>query len=89
LAQLISPWHPKPSEFVYLEYDGNKGTLRPSARMDLLRGKSCPHHPADEVGDPMFDIRAHLARQNIPTPANSQKKTDTSRWSSLWRRLIA
>lgn len=61
--QLVTPWHNKASPFVYLVYDGNKGTVIPSPRAAALQGTSCPHHPADETGDPFFDIRSHIAPQ--------------------------
>jgi molybdopterin-synthase adenylyltransferase len=57
LVQLLTPWCTGRSEVVYLEYDGNRGTLRENERMTLLRDKTCPHHPVEEVGDPFFDIR--------------------------------
>lgn len=60
VAQILTPWFPKPAEFVYLEYDGNRGTVSQSPRMAALAGQPCPHHPADETGDPTFDIRKHL-----------------------------
>jgi len=62
-AQLLTPWFPRPPEFTYLEYDGNKGTVSVSARVELLKGSICPHHPPDETGDPFFDIREHMKRQ--------------------------
>lgn len=60
LTQILTPWYPDPPAFVYLEYDGNKGTVSRSVRMDALKERSCAHHPPDETGDPMFDIRQHL-----------------------------
>ena len=60
LTQILTPWYPQPPTFVYLEYDGNKGTVSRSARMEALRGSACPHHPPGETGDPTFDIREHL-----------------------------
>ena len=59
LTQILTPWYPDPPGFVYLEYDGNKGTVARSRHMDALRDSTCPHHPADETGDPMFDVRRH------------------------------
>ena len=87
LAQVITPWHPKLSEFVYLEYDGNKGTMRASARMELLQGKSCTHHPADEVGDPLFDIREHLARLQMAHPSKSTENSLPTSPCSSWSKL--
>lgn len=60
VAQLLTPWFPRPAEFLYLEYDGNRGTVSQSVQMIALAGRACPHHPADETGDPTFDIRKHL-----------------------------
>ena len=59
LTQIFTPWYPDPPAFVYLEYDGNKGTVSRSARMDALKECICKHHPPDETGDPRFDIRDH------------------------------
>src|SRR5579862_1365575 len=40
---------------VFLEYDGNKGTLRHRARQ--LNQAPCTHFPPDEVGEPqMYEI---------------------------------
>ena len=59
LTQMLTPWYPNPPAFVYLEYDGNKGTVSRSVRMDALKECICTHHPTDETGDPRFDIREH------------------------------
>lgn len=61
MVQTLTPWHRKPAGFAYLVYDGNKGTITPSPRAAMMQELTCPHHPADEAGDPLFDIRAHLA----------------------------
>lgn len=59
LIQLLTPWHPRIPGFVYLEYDGNQGTIVPSAYMRRVATLPvCPHHPAGEAGDPLFDLRA-------------------------------
>ena len=60
MTQLLTPWYPDPPTFVYLEYDGNKGTVSRSIHMDTLKRCICMHHPPGETGDPRFDIRAHL-----------------------------
>ena len=62
LTQILTPWYQNPPAFVYLEYDGNKGTVSRSAHMDTLKEYICPHHPPNETGDPMFDIRKYLQR---------------------------
>ncbi|MBW7948651.1 MAG: ThiF family adenylyltransferase, partial [Pseudorhodoplanes sp.] len=51
LTQVLTPWYGNPPSFVYLEYDGNKGTISRSARMEMLKNCVCPHHPANETGD--------------------------------------
>ena len=45
VTQMLSPWYRKPPAFVYLEYDGNRGTVTRSAHMHTLG--SCPriHRP--------------------------------------------
>ncbi|TDT92013.1 HesA/MoeB/ThiF family protein [Pseudodesulfovibrio indicus] len=83
VVQLITPWFPSSPEFVYLEYDGNKGIVRPHGQMGLLKGRKCPHHPAEETGDPLFDIRKHLAR------LESRSKVAEVERVPLWRRLIS
>ena len=86
LTQILTPWYRKPAAFVYLEYDGNKGTVTRSAHMEVLKEYICPHHPADETGDPMFDIRKHLARESRrPSSAGGL----TSWWRALWRHIRA
>jgi len=65
LMQTVTPWHRRSVAFAYLVYDGNKGTVMPSPRAAALANRPCPHHPADETGDPLFDIRGHLA---VPSP---------------------
>lgn len=70
-VRLLAPWHRDVPEFVYLEYDGNKGTVSHSNRTPLLQGTCCPHHPADETGDPLFDIRQHMTKKSTPTSSRS------------------
>ena len=86
LTQILTPWYRKPPAFVYLEYDGNKGTVSRSAHMDILKECICPHHPPDETGDPMFDIRKHLQREHGDP---SSPGGLMSRWRTLWRRMRA
>ena len=65
LAQILTPWYQGPPAFVYLEYDGNKGTVSRSAYMDALKECVCLHHPPDETGDPMFDVRKNLTIETL------------------------
>ena len=83
LVQILTPWYLNPSRFAYLEYNGNKGTMSRSAHVDALEGFVCPHHPADETGDPMFDIRKQLQRDAEP---ETLPKGPISWLCSLWRR---
>ena len=62
LAQILTPWYRNPPDFVYLEYDGNRGTVSRSVYMDALKECVCRHHPPDETGDPMFDVRKQLVQ---------------------------
>jgi hypothetical protein len=67
-VQLLTPWHPNPPAFTFLEYDGNRGTVSVSAHVEALKGHICPHHPPDETGDPFFDIRRHLEGEERASP---------------------
>ena len=66
LAQILTPWYQDPPAFVYLEYDGNRGTVSRSVYMDTLKDCICQHHPPDETGDPRFDVRKHLNARPVP-----------------------
>jgi molybdopterin-synthase adenylyltransferase len=78
VVQLISPWYPNPKPFVFLEYDGNLGTLVQSAYMHLLASaSSCPHHPDTEVGDPFFDIRS-VSKRKTDDPHESVRSPRVS-----------
>jgi hypothetical protein len=88
IIQILTPWFETPPEFVYLDYDGNRGTLIPNDRMELLRYKVCPHHPPEETGDPLFDLRvfnermAELAKSKGELPSTPAK-------ISLWERVLS
>ena len=84
LAQILTPWYPNPPTFAYLEYDGNKGTISRSAHMDTCNHRVCPHHPPDETGDPMFDIRKHLKSESAKASSTEQPQ---SRWRVFWHRI--
>jgi hypothetical protein len=83
LTQVLTPWYPNPPKFVFLDYDGNKGTMTRNARMELLRDHVCPHHPPDETGDPMFDIRKQAFH---PRPAAAPKPAPRW-WQRIWNRV--
>jgi molybdopterin-synthase adenylyltransferase len=83
LTQVLTPWYPHPPGLVFLDYDGNRGTISRNPRMELLKNHVCPHHPPDEVGDPMFDIRAQAFRPR-PKPAPVSVTSPVSWWHRMW-----
>ena len=84
LTQVLTPWYPNPPRFVYLDYDGNKGTVMPNPRMELLKNHICPHHPSDETGDPLFDIRTQTF---LPRPLPASPPPRAPWWRRVWNRL--
>lgn len=62
VIQLLTPWYNTPPLFQYLEYNGNDSTMSTSKKYEYLKRQSCNHHPMDETGDQLFDIRTHLNR---------------------------
>lgn len=83
LTQILTPWYANPAGFVFLDYDGNKGTLTRNPRMELLKNHVCPHHPADEAGDPLFDIRKQKFAARLVAAAASPPPW----WSRVWNRV--
>lgn len=51
-VDLLTDWTRSLRDVVYLEYDGNRGTVKPHMRLDYLDSRSCPHYPSDQLGDP-------------------------------------
>jgi len=84
MTQVLTPWYPDPPSFVFLDYDGNKGTVTPNPRMELLKNHVCPHHPADETGNPLFDIR----KQRFAARPKA-KAEPMSWWRRAWNWLSA
>lgn len=88
ITQLLTPWFVNTSDFAYLDYDGNLGTLTPNLRMKHLRGHSCPHHPPNEVGDPFFDVREFVKRRaELVSAKQLPPRATTSRWERLGRHI--
>ena len=85
LTQILTPWYREPPGFVYLDYDGNKGTVTPNKRMALLKHHVCPHHPAAETGDPLFDVRKQEFTPR-PQPVTAPK---LAWWRRAWNQLRA
>jgi len=57
VVNMLTPWHTSPHGFVYLEYDGNIGTVKTSSWKDALESVECSHYRPEEVGDPLFNVR--------------------------------
>jgi hypothetical protein len=53
-VDLLTDWTRSLRDVIYLEYDGNKGTLKPHGRLQCLERRSCVHYPVDQVGDPVL-----------------------------------
>jgi hypothetical protein len=53
--RLLAPWTDR-APSLYLEYDGNAGTMAKSPRIDIVADKKCDHFNPEDVGDPYFDI---------------------------------
>lgn len=53
-VDLLTDWTRSLRDVVYLEYDGNKNTVKPHIRLDYLGDRTCPHYLSDQVGDPIF-----------------------------------
>jgi hypothetical protein len=88
LTQLLTPWYAAPPGFVYLDYDGNKGTVTRNKRMEMLKNHVCAHHPPEETGDPLFDIRTQSFAPRPPEPQEAVLPA-ARWWQRLWRRLRA
>jgi hypothetical protein len=90
ITQLLTPWFNDAPEFVYLDYDGNRSTVTPNHRMELLRDKTCPHHPLEEVGDSLFDIRKfNQTRAKITAEKIQAEYIGKGRWLKLLNYLYA
>jgi len=54
-TQLLTPWHAAHSPTVYLEYDGNLGTVKSSSRLEHMKAKKCRHFSGlQDLGDPFW-----------------------------------
>jgi hypothetical protein len=82
--QIVTAWFSRPVPFVYLEYDGNRGTLTQSAHVHALKDTPCPHHPADETGDPLFDICRHLEKVRERELREKSRRGRWRKWLARW-----
>jgi molybdopterin-synthase adenylyltransferase len=53
-VDLLTDWTRELRSVVYLEYDGNRNTIKPHVRLQYLPTSPCPHYPANQVGNPAF-----------------------------------
>jgi len=91
IVQMISPWHQGATETAYLEYDGNRHTLQPSARMKAIAGMDCKHYQSEETGDPGFDIRSHwlaVAADGVAEQVPNKSGDQSPSWCSGMIRSI-
>jgi molybdopterin-synthase adenylyltransferase len=70
VMQILTPWYNTPIQSVYLHYDGNSGVIAPSHRHKLALARPCPHYPANERGDPGFDVRKAPSRASRSNGTN-------------------
>lgn len=52
--ELLTNWCASELPCLYLQYDGNRRTMKPHFIASSLNAKSCLHYPADAVGKPVF-----------------------------------
>ena len=57
-VDLLTDWTKALRSVVYLEYDGNRNTVKPHVRLQYLQTTDCAHYPANQVGDPVFKLAA-------------------------------
>lgn len=53
-VDLLTDWTRSLRDVVYLEYDGNQGTVKPHVRLEYLENNPCLHYRAEQVGDPFI-----------------------------------
>jgi hypothetical protein len=55
-VDLLTDWTRSLRRVVYMEYDGNAGTVKPHMRLQYLGGEQCSHYPLEQVGDPHLNM---------------------------------
>jgi len=56
-VRLLTPWFHYKREFEWLELEGNSQQVSHSRQPDYMPKGRCTHFPAEDLGDPFFDIR--------------------------------
>jgi hypothetical protein len=54
--QLVSPWHKLSTGVAYLEYNGNRSTVKESPRLEHAILLQCEHFSTEDLGDPLFSL---------------------------------
>ncbi|MDC7675191.1 HesA/MoeB/ThiF family protein [Asticcacaulis machinosus] len=86
--QILTPWHGRPSDSIYLEYDGNEHTVKRREGLDRMLVHGCHHYRAEDTGDPGFDIRKHLLNSTtVFAEAVSPTPERLSWWQALWAQI--
>ncbi|MDZ4369277.1 HesA/MoeB/ThiF family protein [Sphingopyxis sp. H115] len=83
VVQLVTPWTKAPLASAYLEYDGNRQQVATSNRLKAIAGQPCTHYPANDVGDPLFDVRLMIARTEPPAAAVPADRPADGFWTWL------
>lgn len=84
VVQLVTPWLRHPVATAYLEYDGNRHQVITSNRLRAVMDEACCHYPADQTGDPFFDIRHPVEVERVLEP-----QTGKTARPGFWQRLFA
>ena len=87
LTQLVTPWHRGSVASAYLEYDGNKNSVRNNARVALLGNRACPHSSPLETGDVRFDIRGAPERLAAGAGQSALSDLRPRPWHNVWALL--
>lgn len=51
---ILTGWHERKDEIIWLSYDGNTGTLVPHVRLTYFNEQNCTHFPITSVGPTIF-----------------------------------
>lgn len=85
IVQLVTPWHSKAMDSIYLEYDGNRHTMIHRLGYERALGRPCPHYLPNETGDPGFDIRKIDPSSKVEPPTSVL----TGKGNGLFRRMLS